>query len=245
MPHRHPSVESIPWPRPPPPCAPPHTPSPFFPPPPPPLLQYGVTPLHVAAMYGHAPVVALLLATPGVHPLAETKTVRGAQRRLRDPPAFPTPLPSAAVCQDFTGLCGEVWKGRRSRAAAGGPARRSSSSSSSSSSSTQAVSRGRCLCSRSRGLPPQEQHRICQAACCLPSKPRVERRLKIPQRPCARAAPGFCGDARALHSVHVQVEEGAQRGAGLPISDPHTPSKCSSSSLGRLDCHILAPLFSD
>ena len=65
-------------PRPPPPCAPPPFPSPFLPHPSP--LQAGVTPLHVAAECDHAPVVALLLATPGVDPLA--LYVRGTQRRL-------------------------------------------------------------------------------------------------------------------------------------------------------------------
>ena len=33
------------------------------------LSQNGATPLHFASSYGHAPVVALLLATPGVDPL--------------------------------------------------------------------------------------------------------------------------------------------------------------------------------
>ena len=82
-----------PWPRPLTPPAPPLTPPPpFLPPPPHPPLQRGQTPLHWAAFYGRAPVVALLLATPGVDPTLKDK-VRGAQRWLRGLPACPTPLP--------------------------------------------------------------------------------------------------------------------------------------------------------
>ena len=64
----------------------------------------------MAALNGRAPVVALLLATPGVDPLAKEKLVRGAQRRLRGPPACPTPLPSAAALHDSAGLGAEEWK---------------------------------------------------------------------------------------------------------------------------------------
>ena len=53
----------------------------FVPPACPPPLQYGCTPLRAAAIGGSAPVVALLLATPGVDPLAKDE-VRGAQRWL-------------------------------------------------------------------------------------------------------------------------------------------------------------------
>ena len=67
----------------------PHFPFPYLPPPPP--LQYGWTALHMAAMRDRAPVVALLLATPGVDPLAKSKGVRDTQRRLR---GLPVPRPS-------------------------------------------------------------------------------------------------------------------------------------------------------
>ena len=75
-------------------------------------------------MRGHAPVVALLLATPGVDPLARNR-VRDALMAARDPPACPTPLrvPSAAAWREHAGLCAEHRKCRHSRAAAGGPAR--------------------------------------------------------------------------------------------------------------------------
>ena len=43
------------------------------------------------------------------------------------------------------------------------------------------MSRYRHRCSRGRGLPPQERRGIRQAACCLPSKPWVDRQLKIPR----------------------------------------------------------------
>ena len=142
------------------PLSPPHPPRPCPCPPPPlrpfllhlvplppapssPPLQRGQTPLHRAAINGHAPVVALLLATPGVDSLARVGEVRGAQRRRIGPPACPTPLPSAAGWLDSAGLGAEVRKGRRSRAAAGGPARRSGS--------RQGLSRGRRHCGRSRG----------------------------------------------------------------------------------------------
>ena len=104
-------------------------PSLIFPPPPPPL-QDGLTPLHMAAIEGHVPVVALLLASPGVNPLAKD-VVRGAQRRLRALPACLsacyTPLPSAAVSWGSAGLCAGQRTCSRSRAAAGGPARCSGS----------------------------------------------------------------------------------------------------------------------
>ena len=60
------------------------------------LLQHGIlaggTPLHSASFAGHAPIVSLLLATPGVDPSAKDH-VRGTQRRLegRGLPACPTP----------------------------------------------------------------------------------------------------------------------------------------------------------
>ena len=43
-------------------------------------MQWNETPLHIAAGMGHAPMVALLLATPGVDPLAIDSLVRGTQR---------------------------------------------------------------------------------------------------------------------------------------------------------------------
>ena len=55
----------------------------------PPPLQYDVTPLHAAASTGSDHVVVLLLATPGVNPLAKTR-VRGVQRWLCGLPACPT-----------------------------------------------------------------------------------------------------------------------------------------------------------
>ena len=66
-------------------------------------MQAGYTPLHVAAGYGHAHVVALLLATPVANPLAKTG-VRGAQRRLSSPPNFTTPLSSPLVQDGMTPL---------------------------------------------------------------------------------------------------------------------------------------------
>ena len=39
-------------------------------------LQFGKTPLHTAVEYGHAPVVVLLLATPGVDPFASCVRAR-------------------------------------------------------------------------------------------------------------------------------------------------------------------------
>ena len=86
-----------------------------------PPLQSGSTPLHAAAASGSAPVVALLLATPGADPLA-TDWVRGAQRRLRGPLVCPTPLLAAAGWRDSAERGAEEWKCRRSRTAAGGPA---------------------------------------------------------------------------------------------------------------------------
>lgn len=41
-------------------------------------VQYGATPLHVAAGCGHTAIVALLLATPGVDPLARDTQVGGS-----------------------------------------------------------------------------------------------------------------------------------------------------------------------
>ena len=64
-----------------------HPPTPHLTHPPSLPLQRGWTPLHAAAWNGRAPVVALLLATPGVAPLAKTRGVRGAQRWLRCLPA--------------------------------------------------------------------------------------------------------------------------------------------------------------
>ena len=52
-----------------------------------PPLQGGWTPLHWAATYGHAPVVALLLATPGVDPLA--RTTRASKLSGVCPPVAP------------------------------------------------------------------------------------------------------------------------------------------------------------
>ena len=65
--------------------SPPPSTRPFSPP-----LKAGFTPLHTAAVKGSAPVVALLLATPGVDPMAKSR-VRGAQMWLRD-------LPYASLC---------------------------------------------------------------------------------------------------------------------------------------------------
>ena len=126
------------------PCTPPSRP-------PLPQLQYGNTPLHAAAMNGSAPVVALLLATPGVDPLAKTR-VRGTQRWLRGPPACPMPLPSGAVWLDSALLGVERRKLPRSRAAAGGPARRSNARSSG---STLGVSWRRRRCGRGAGGHPR------------------------------------------------------------------------------------------
>ena len=57
-----------------------------------PPLKLGMTPLHVAAAYGHTPVVALLLATQGVDPLTKDR-VSGAQRSAQGPACLPhTPL---------------------------------------------------------------------------------------------------------------------------------------------------------
>ena len=100
-------VEASPCQRPPPPCAPAYFSLPFPPPPPLPPLQYGWTPLHLAAWNGHFPVVALLLATPGVSPLAKTR-VRGTQRRLRGPPARMPHAPP--LCCRMAGL---RWTWRR------------------------------------------------------------------------------------------------------------------------------------
>lgn len=67
----------------------------FSPPPPPPSpLQYGGTPLHVAVGSRRTPIVALLLATPGVDPLSKD-AVRGAQRRFSR--AFKLPIPPSAT----------------------------------------------------------------------------------------------------------------------------------------------------
>ena len=88
----------------------PYSSSLFLLPPPPPLLQSDMTPLHAAAANGHAPVVALLLATPGVDPLHKNK-VRGAQKPAclhTCLPAFPTPLPSDAGWLDSSGLGREL-----------------------------------------------------------------------------------------------------------------------------------------
>ena len=56
-------------------------------------LQWGSTPLHAAAGSGHAPVVALLLATPGVDPTLEDEVSIGGESvgsvaRLPDPCPF-------------------------------------------------------------------------------------------------------------------------------------------------------------
>ena len=99
----------------------------------------------MAAEKGHAPLVSLLLATPGMDPLAKD-VVRGAQGRLRALSAClspcTTPLPFAAVSWGSAGLCAGQRTCSRSRAAAGGPARRSGS--------RQALSRGRRRYSQSR-----------------------------------------------------------------------------------------------
>ena len=68
---------------------------------PPPRLpmQHGRTPLHEAAVEGHAPVVALLLATPGVDPLAMNRVrAAGALRRPKGPACLNHVLLSA-VCR--------------------------------------------------------------------------------------------------------------------------------------------------
>ena len=53
--------------------------------------QFGWTPLHGAASNGHAPIVALLLATPGVDPLAFC--VRFAHTHASAAPAQTRPFP--------------------------------------------------------------------------------------------------------------------------------------------------------
>ena len=74
---------------PPPPYIPPHFLSPFIPPARPPPLQGDDTPLHMACGNDHAPVIALLLATPGVDPLAkDVVSLRGTQDRLSGLPAL-------------------------------------------------------------------------------------------------------------------------------------------------------------
>ena len=70
----------------------------------PPPLQDGYTPLHAAALNGHASVVALLLAIPGVDPLSKD-VVRSVEKDLSGRLSCPTPLPSAAGWQDSAGLC--------------------------------------------------------------------------------------------------------------------------------------------
>ena len=63
-----------------------------------------MTPLHAAAYRGYTSAVALLLATPGVDPLAKT-AVRGAQRWLRGLPAvLSAPRPSPLLQEDETPL---------------------------------------------------------------------------------------------------------------------------------------------
>lgn len=69
-----------------------------------PPLQSGVTPLHVASINGISSVVALLLATPGVDPLAvnDVRARRGGSGGCLY--AFPTPHPSATGWHDSAGL---------------------------------------------------------------------------------------------------------------------------------------------
>ena len=55
-------------------------------------LQGGVTPLHAAAFNDHTPVVALLLATPGVNPLAVNEVIEN-RCMLIGPPAHVPMLP--------------------------------------------------------------------------------------------------------------------------------------------------------
>lgn len=59
-------------------------------------LQSGATPLHGAAMQGHVPVIALLLATPDVDPLSLCVRVAeaGANRDIGLPACPPSHLPA-------------------------------------------------------------------------------------------------------------------------------------------------------
>ena len=74
-------------------------------------------------MNDNIPIVALLLAIPGVDPFAVW--VRDEPCGPACLPACPTPLPAAAAWLDSASTRGGVGEGSRSRATAGRPARRS------------------------------------------------------------------------------------------------------------------------
>lgn len=63
-------------------------------------LQAGHTPLLLAAFYGRTAVVALLLATPGVDPLAKAEA-RGAERLVGVAVRAPCPCPPYSPLQEW------------------------------------------------------------------------------------------------------------------------------------------------
>ena len=86
----------------------------ILPPTPPLPLQSGATPLHAAVASFRTPVVALLLTTPGVDPLAKSR-VRGAQRHLRA--CLPAANPSSLLKNRKTPLDVAQSKGKADAAA--------------------------------------------------------------------------------------------------------------------------------
>ena len=90
---------------------------------PPPPLKSDETPLHSASYHGHARIVALLLAAPGVHPLA-TKVRDAAKGSWGSVCSCCMDLPSVAVWRDSSRLGTEIWESCRSHIAEFGPARR-------------------------------------------------------------------------------------------------------------------------
>ena len=67
-------------------------------------MQNGETPLHLAALLGHTPIVALLLATPGVNPLAVDKGRRGCGAGPGAPRACFMPVSSFSASGGSTPL---------------------------------------------------------------------------------------------------------------------------------------------